>query len=103
MTQMRETQSEELPKNEEGRMYFDAAMCDWNDGNGPDLSINIPEFFEGGDGSVYDGFGVVTVPLQDVLNDYLKELKESDGGVGVPKFPAWLRDYADRLEAASKE
>lgn len=44
-----------------------------------------------------------THSLQDVLNDYIKEFKETDGGDGVAKFVEWLRDYANRLESANAE
>lgn len=101
MTQMIDTEGAEIPKNEDGRTYFDVDMCDWNDGKGPDLSVNIPYFFEDENGAQYDGNGVLTVPIQDVLNDYIKEFKETDGGDGVAKFVEWLRDYANRLESAN--
>jgi hypothetical protein len=82
-------------------MYFDADLCDWNDGKGPALTVLTPTYFVGGDGSEYDGDGVMTVPLQAVLEDYLLNFKKEDGGEGVPAFCKWLRDYADRLEAAN--
>ncbi|MEG7689012.1 hypothetical protein U2044_15575, partial [Listeria monocytogenes] len=63
----------------------------------------IPYFFEDENGAQYDGNGVLTVPIQDVLNDYIKEFKETDGGDGVAKFVEWLRDYANRLESANAE
>lgn len=101
MTQMIDTEGAEIPKSEDGYTYFDADLCDWTDGKGPTLSINIPLFFEGGNGVNYDSCGVLTTPIQAVLEDYIKEFKENDGGKGVPKFVEWLRDYANRLETAN--
>lgn len=103
MTQMRDTEGEQIPKDEEGRMYFDADLCDWNNGKGPEMTINTPTYFVAGDGSEYDGHGVMAVPLQAVLEDYLINFKSEDGGEGVPAFTKWLRDYADRLESANTE
>lgn len=101
MTQMIDTEGAEIPKNADGLAYFGVDMCDWNDGKGPDFSMNIPMFFEDENGAQYDSCGVLTVPIQDVLNDYIKEFKDTDGGDGVPKFVEWLRDYANRLESAN--
>ena len=101
MTQMIDTEGDRIPNDAEGRTYFDADLCDWNDGKGPYLAVNIPCFFDAGDGTEYDGNGVVIVPIQEVLEDYLKEFKETDDGDGVEKFAAWLRDYANRLESSN--
>ena len=103
MTQMIDTEGAEIPKDEDGRTYFDVDMCDWNDEKGPELSINIPCFFFFFNGAQYHGYVVLTVPIQDVLNDYIKEFKETDGGDGVAKFVEWLRDYANRLASANKD
>ena len=103
MTQMIDTEGAEIPKDVGGHTYFDVSMCDWNEGKGPALSIGIPMFFEDENGAQYDSAGVLTVPIQDVLNDYLKEFKETDGGEGAAKFVDWLRDYANRLESANAQ
>jgi hypothetical protein len=87
--------------------WWDIDLCNWNDGKGPELLLSIPPWFELNDGTVYDGDGVLTVPLQDVLEEYLVQLLPSkdgsylsaDGGEGAPAFVAWLRDYADRMAA----
>jgi len=103
MTQMQDTEGAAIPKDETGRTYFDADLCDWNDGTGPDLTINAPAFFEGEDGTVYNSHGVIYVSLRAVLEDYLVNFKSQDGGDGVPAFAEWLRDYANRIEADTKE
>lgn len=103
MTQMRDTEGEKIPADNDGITYFDADLCDWNNGQGPELTINVPPYFVGGNGSEYESQGVVSVPLQRVLEDYLTCFKQEDGGVGVPAFVKWLREYADRLEQASVE
>lgn len=103
MTQMIDTEGAEIPQSAEGRTYFDADLCNWNDGQGPSLSINIPMFFQGENGIDYDSEGVLTVPVQAVFEEYLDEFKEIDGGEGLPEFVQWLRGYADRLEAAGAE
>jgi hypothetical protein len=99
MTYLLDTEGDEIPKEVHGRPYFDADLCDWNDGTGPALTMNVPMSFEGEIG-VYDGNGVVSAPLQDVLEQYLRDFKREDGGIALPAFIAWLRDYANRLEAA---
>jgi hypothetical protein len=101
MTQMIDTEGAEIPKDKNGLTYFDVYMCDMKDGKGPDLSMNIPMFFEDGNGDQYGSARVLFVPIQDVLDDYIKGFKDSDGGHGVPKFVEWLRDYANRLESAN--
>ena len=101
MPQMIDTEGAEIPKSEDGSPYFDAHLCDWNEGNGPDLSINVPPFFEGVDGADYDSCGILTIPIQAVFEEYLNEFQGRDGGAGVPAFVEWLRDYANRLEAAN--
>lgn len=100
MTQMIDTEGCEIPKDScSGATLFFADLCDWGDGKGPDLSINVPMYFEE-DSGVYDSGGVVTAPIQDILEEYLSEFKKIDGGEHVDKFSAWLKDYADRLLAA---
>lgn len=98
---MIDAEGEEIPKDKYGRMYFDIGMCGWDDGKGPDISMNIPMFFEDQNGATYEGCGVLTVPIQKVLEDYLSDFKGIDGGDGIPKFIEWLRDYANRLESAN--
>lgn len=101
MAQMIDTEGAEIPRDENGHMYFYIDMCDWNDGKGPDLSMNIPMFFEDENGATYNSCGVLTVPIQQVMEEYLSGLKENDGGDGAQKFVEWLRDYANRLESAN--
>lgn len=100
MTQMTDTEGAEIPKNENGRPYFEIHLYNMNSEDGPEISINVPEFFEGEDGSQYDSHGVLTVPIREVLDDYIEEFWDADRGEGLPKFVEWLRDYANRLESA---
>lgn len=100
MTQMRDTEGGHIPKDGSGSTYFDADLCDWNTGLGPELTINVPVYFEGGDGDEYSSDGVLTAPLQTIMEEYLVNFKETDGGDGIHEFAKWLRTYADRLEDA---
>lgn len=103
MTELLDTEGATIPSDYlDGRPLFDADLCDWNDGKGPVLTINVPMYFEA-HGVTYDSAGVVSAPLQDVLEEYLQKFKEIDGGKGVDAFCAWLHGYADRLKAANVE
>lgn len=81
---------------------FDADLTDWNDGRGPMLTLNVPMYFEAV-GGIYDSAGVISAPLKDVLEEYLRDFKGADGGDGIETFCAWLHDYSDRLKAANAE
>jgi hypothetical protein len=58
--------------------------------------MNAPPFET--ETEVYGG-GVVFVPLREVLEEYLKNMKETDGGEGRQAFVEYLRAYASRVEA----
>jgi hypothetical protein len=103
MAKMQDSEEEKIPCEENGNQYFDIYMIDWSKGLAPDLQMNVPCYFEGGDGSTYDSCGIVYVSLQDVLEQYLNEFQSEDGGENLHKFIPFLRDYADRLEAKAKE
>jgi hypothetical protein len=97
MAVMLDTEGEQIPSDDEdGRPLFDADLCDWGGGSGPALTLNVPMQFETPYG-VYDSAGVVSVPLKDVLEEYLRDGKSQDGGDHIAEFAAWLHDYADRL------
>lgn len=102
MTILLDTEQCPIPCNIMGGSLFDADLCNWGNGKGPILSINIPEWFTWGKAgereTLYDGSGVITAPLQQILEDYLKSGYETDGHNKSKEFVSWLRDYADRLE-----
>jgi hypothetical protein len=100
MTILIDTEGEQIPPDdgEDKRPLFDADLCDWNDGRGPILTINTPSYFETEHG-VYDSCGVITTPIKDVLEEYLRDFKTIDGGDGIKDFISFLRKYSDRLES----
>ena len=100
MTVLVDTEGLTIPSSDSGVPLFDTSLCDWCDGKGPMLTLNVPEFFET-TGGTYDGLGVVSAPLRDVLEEYLLDFKMHDEGGGVDAFAAWLHDYADRLKTAN--
>lgn len=103
MTILLDTEGAVIPGDDyDNSPLFDTTLCDWKDGKGPSLSMNIPELFETHFG-IYDSQGVIHAPLQAILEEYLLEFKVTDGGDGIAEFCKWLRDYADRLESAKKE
>lgn len=101
MTKLLDTEGKPIPPDCDGYPLFDADLCDWDDGNGPMLVINVPDYFETSHGT-YDSAGVVHAPLKDVLEEYLRAFAVEDGGSGIDAFAAWLHEYADRLKAANK-
>jgi len=109
MTRLVDSEGASLPKNG-SREVFDAYLCDMNDGKGPELTVTVPEWFVTEHEEEYDGCGVLFAPLQEILELYLQEEKgiggsiiSMDSGDGLPAFVAWLRAYAERLEALSNE
>lgn len=103
MTQLLDTEGAHIPSDDdEGRPLFDADLCDWNDGKGPALTINIPMYFETIEGT-YNSGGVISAPLQEILEQYMRDFKEIDGGDGIDIFCTWLHDYANRLKSANTE
>lgn len=64
------------------------------------LTINVPRYFETEYG-IYDSEGVLSVPIQEILEQYLRDFKIEDGGDGIKTFISWLRNYADKLESES--
>lgn len=104
MAQMIDSEGAVIPKDEYGRKLFNITLFDWFECITPELSICIPMFFEGEDGDKYDSAGALTVPLQDVLEEYLEEARvDTDNRAYVAKFVALLRDYANRLEASTAQ
>lgn len=99
MALLLDTEGALIPLSDEvdARPLFDADLCDWNNGKGPELTINIPMYFETEHG-IYDGEGCLSVLLQEVLEEYLRDFKGTDGGHGIKAFISYLRSYADRLE-----
>jgi hypothetical protein len=101
MTKMQDTEGEKIPCDERGREYFDVDIFDYGDGSGPMISMNVPCLFRGEDGGEYNSQGVVHAPIRQVLEDYMKSVEKDGGCCG--DFASWLRDYADRLDAALKK
>ena len=99
MALLKDTEGYNLPTDENGESFFDVDLCDWNRGRGPMLTIGIPRYFETDDEQIYSSEGVLHVPLQDVLEEYLRDFEEIDGGDGIPNFTKWLRLYANRFES----
>lgn len=98
MVQMTDSEGDALPTDGSPRC-FDIDLCDFNEGEGPELCMGIPMGFITFKGEQYNGAGVLTVPLRDVLEEYLERIYGTDGGHGKEAFVAYLRDYAARLEA----
>jgi hypothetical protein len=99
MTAFIDTEGHDIPVDDVGEHpFFDVDLCDWNEGDGPELTMNVPAFETETDS--YAG-GIVFVPLKNVLEQYLRTFLQTDGGGGRVEFVAWLRDYAARLEAAA--
>lgn len=98
MTLLLDTEGVSLPKcDTSGTDLFDASLCDWGNGKGPSLAINIPMYFET-ETDAYGGAGVLAAPIQEILEDYLSEIVTTDGAEHAASFVSWLRGYADRLE-----
>ena len=100
MTVLVDTEGMPIPGDDAGYPLFDTTLCDWCDGKGPMLTLNVPEFFETTHGT-YDSCGVVAAPIKDILEEYLANFKMHDEGCGVDAFAAWLHDYANRLKTAN--
>jgi hypothetical protein len=85
MTMMRDTEGDALPNNgpdDEHDNCWDINL--WGDG---ELSLSIPMSFDAGDGGNYNGAGVVTVGLRELLQEYLDDC---DTEVGVICRHVWL-------------
>ena len=97
MTMMRDTEGDNLPNDgpDGGRDCWDIGL--WGDG---ELSLTIPMFFDTGDGGEYNGAGVLTVGLRDLLQEYLDNCEELDGGDGLIPLATMLREFADKYERA---
>ena len=63
--------------------------------------MNVPMFFEGEDGTEYKSAGVVVASIKDVMEEYLLEISDFHTEL-APDFAAWLRAYADKLDALCK-
>lgn len=100
MATLLDTEGRQIPLDDGGRPMFDADLCDWGDGRGPMLTMNVPDYFETIHGT-YDSHGVVQAPIKDVLEEYLRDAEDMDGGHSIDAFAEWLHEYADRLKAAS--
>jgi len=80
---------------------FDLAVCSGIKKDIPPyISFSLPD---GSWPEGYDGEGVLTVDLKDVLQEFLEIHLEWDGGENTPNVTALLREYADKLDATMNE
>ena len=99
MTMMRDTEGDALPNNgpdDEHDNCWDINL--WGDG---ELSLAIPMFFDTWDGGEYNGAGIVTVGLHDLLQEYLDDCDRLDSGEGLRPLAAMFREFAEKYEAAA--
>ena len=100
MTKMIDTEGDALPNNGPDDKYDNCWDINlWGDG---ELSLSIPMSFDAGDGGNYNGAGVVTVRLRELLQEYLDDCDRLDGGEGLQPLAAMFREFADKYEAAAK-
>jgi hypothetical protein len=114
MTKMVDIEGAHLPEKDD----FNCWDIDiwWYEKTGPELLLSIPDRFLvvpdeprdvpywGEDESLeYDGEGCLSVSLRDVFEEYLENFRFQDEGEFVTEFAAWLRSYADRLEAKKRD
>jgi len=96
MTKMIDTEGDALPNNGPDDKYDNCWDINlWGDG---ELSLSIPMFFDAGD---YNGAGVVTVGLRELLQEYLDDCDRLDGGEGLQPLAAMFREFADKYEVAA--
>jgi len=103
MAIFKDTGGGHMPLNWGGSPLFDADLVNWGKGDGPEISVSIPMHFESGvDGSetTYNSGGVIVLPIQELLDEYILNGNEIDGFNCANEFSYWLRDYAERLDAA---
>ena len=101
MTKMIDTEGDALPNNGPDDKYDNCWDINlWGDG---ELSLSIPMSFDAGDGGNYNGAGVVTVGLRELLQEYLDDCDRLDGGEGLQPLAAMFREFADKYEAAVKQ
>lgn len=99
MIEMSYEDHQEVPDDRYGYKYFCVDMVDFGNEQGPMLRVNVPERFIDHKGKEFKGGDVLEAPIQKVLEDYISSVRRDAGGIEVPEFCAWLRSYADRLEA----
>ena len=100
MTKMIDAEGDALPNNgpdDKCDNCWDINL--WGDG---ELFLSIPMSFDAGDGGNYNGIGVVTVGLRELLQEYLDDCDGLDEGEGLQPLAAMFREFADKYEAAAK-
>ena len=105
MAQMKDSEGAEIPKIESryAGCFFNITMLDWNDGELPDLSISVPNYFSNNDNTgEYHSEGCVTVPIRKVMDEYIGEMIEKDGGRGAEEFAKYIESYAEKLREKIK-
>ncbi len=104
MTIFVDTEGAHIPADWNGRPLFDGDLTNWGKGKGPELTLTVPLFFisgPDGDETEYSSEGVITANLQEILDEYLEYGCKNDGFNCAKEFADWMREYADRLEAAA--
>ena len=92
MVQMSDTEGEKIPEG-----LFDLDLS----GTGI-LTINVPEYCNIDD-ETYDSCGVLTVRLDEVFDEYLRNYQEFDGGEHLPELAKMLRNYANKFDAETEK
>jgi len=95
MAKFKDTEGFIFPVEEYPRL-FDVDIRDWGDRGGHTLYMSIPHYFDTGE-FVYEGEGVLKLPLKDLLEEYIDRIISEDGGVGANEFAEYLDRYAKRL------
>lgn len=96
MTMMRDTEGDYLPNDGPDGRCWDIQLC--GDGG---LILSIPMQFDAGEDGEYNGFGVVSAELGDLLEEYLDDCAEKDGGKGLRPMAEMLYKFAKKYEAAA--
>lgn len=79
---------------------FDLDICG-GFGDGPYISFSLPD--ECWPESDYDGAGVFTVDLKEILEEAINGVIEFDSGESAGEITALLREYADRIDAEAEK
>lgn len=97
MAIMTDTEGAELPGNgRDDDVCWDINL--WGDGC---CLLSIPMLMDCGDGGLYNGAGVASVDLRDLLQEYLDDHKRLDDGDGLLPLAKMFREFADKYEEAA--
>ena len=98
MAQMKDAEGEQLPPDNDGRETWDLGL--YGDGAlllGVPLSMDVP--LDNGCVFEFTSAGCLQINLRDVLQEYLDDHEILDGGDGLKKLSALLREFADKFDA----